>query len=164
MNAVGGNFFRNFFCSDTLNFFPHVEILHKFSLTQSAALTDIQNLSFFFSIFNLHLGVATVIFPSCASRPAQSFKAPYQLNCRLLPSWRGNTAVTHVQQQAKAGETKKRGAYNKLNKMTKIRIAKYSSKNGISAAARRFLIELGRNINPSTVRGFKRAYMCTSRK
>ena len=41
----------------------------------------------------------------------------------------------------------------------KIKIGKYSSENRVSAAARRFSAELGRDINPSTIRGFKRAYL-----
>ena len=41
----------------------------------------------------------------------------------------------------------------------KIKIGKYSSENGVSAAARRFSAELGRDINPSTIHGFKRAYL-----
>ena len=47
-------------------------------------------------------------------------------------------AVTRVQQQAKAKETKKREAYIKLDKKMKIGRGKYSSENGISAAARHF--------------------------
>ena len=47
----------------------------------------------------------------------------------------------------------------KLDEEMKIKIGKYSSENGVSAAARRFSAELGRDINPSTIRGFKRAYL-----
>ena len=54
---------------------------------------------------------------------------------------------------------KKRGSYMKLDEEMKIKIGKYSSENGVSAAARRFSAELGRDINPSTIRGFKRAYL-----
>lgn len=52
--------------------------------------------------------------------------------------------------------SRKQGAYIKFDKKMKIKIGKYSSKNGISMAARHFSMELGRNINPSTVCGFKR--------
>ena len=54
---------------------------------------------------------------------------------------------------------KKRGSYMKLDEEMKIEIGKYSSENGVSTAARRFSAELGRDINPSTIRGFKRAYL-----
>ena len=47
----------------------------------------------------------------------------------------------------------------KLDEEIKIKIGKYSSKNGVSAAARCFSAELERDINPSTIRGFKRAYL-----
>ena len=144
MHAIGENFSAKFLQWNFwhTNFFLHVEILHVFSHTQSAVLTvtDIQNLSFFFSIFNLHvtcpnLDVATVIFPSCTLRPARS--------CGALI----NRAVAFchhcVQQQAKAKETKKWGTYIKLDEKTKIRIGKYSSENRMSTAARYLLIELG---------------------
>ena len=67
------------------------------------------------------------------------------LSTKLLPSvfMETNAALIRVQQQAKAKETKKQGAYIKLDKKTKIRIGKYSSENGISAAVRYFLILLG---------------------
>ena len=82
------------------------------------------------------------------------------LSSELAPSAiaEANAAVNRVQQQAKAKETK-RGAYIEFDEKAKIRIGKYSSENGISAVARHFLVELGRNINPSTVRGFKRTYL-----
>ena len=47
----------------------------------------------------------------------------------------------------------------KLDKEMKIKIGKYSSENGVSTAARRFSAELERDINPSTICGFKRAYL-----
>ena len=53
-----------------------------------------------------------------------------------------NTAVNRITQRAK--QSKKRGAYIKLDEKIKIRISKYSSENGISAAARRFSLELAR--------------------
>ena len=40
----------------------------------------------------------------------------------------------------------------------KIRIGKYSSENEVNKAVRHFSMKLGRNINPSTVHGFKRVY------
>ena len=49
-------------------------------------------------------------------------------------------AVNRAAQRAK--ESKKQGAYIKLEEKTKIRISKYSSENGIGAAARRFSLEL----------------------
>ena len=52
-----------------------------------------------------------------------------------------------------------RGTYIKFAEKMKIKTGKYSSENGISAAARHFSMELGRNVNPSTVCGFKRAYL-----
>ena len=51
-----------------------------------------------------------------------------------------NAAVDHAAQRAK--ETKKRGAYIKLDEKTEIRISTYSSENGIGAAARRLSLEL----------------------
>ena len=82
------------------------------------------------------------------------------LSSELSPSAiaEANTAVNRVQ-QAKAKETKKRGPYIKFDEKTKIKIGKYSSENGVHAAARHFSMELGKNINPSTIRGFKRAYL-----
>ena len=47
----------------------------------------------------------------------------------------------------------------KLDEEMKIKIGKYSSENGVSAAARHFSAELERDINPSMIRGFKRAYL-----
>ena len=71
-----------------------------------------------------------------------------------------NAAVNNLQQPMSRGEgAKKRGSYVKLDEEMKIKIGKYSSENGVSAAARRFSAELGRDINPSTIRGFKRAYL-----
>ena len=82
------------------------------------------------------------------------------LSSELSPSAiaEANTAVNRVQ-QAKAKEMKKRGPYIKFDEKTKIKIGKYSSENGVHAAARHFSMELGKNINPSTIRGFKRAYL-----
>ena len=71
-----------------------------------------------------------------------------------------NAAVNNLQQAMPRGMgVEKRGSYMKLDEEIKIKIGKYSSKNGISAAARCFSAELGRDINPSTIRGFKRAYL-----
>ena len=82
------------------------------------------------------------------------------LSTELSPSaiTEANAAVTHVQQQAKAKEIKKRGAYIKFDEKTKIRIGKYSSENGISVAARHFSIRI-----PSIVYVGKvaRDYECT---
>ena len=69
-----------------------------------------------------------------------------------------NAAVNGVQ-QAKTKGTKKRGTYVKYDEKMKIKMGKYSSKNGIHAVVRHFSLELGRNINPSTIRGFKKAYL-----
>ena len=66
-----------------------------------------------------------------------------------------NAAVNGVQQ----AKTKKRGTYIKYDEKMKIKMGKYSSENGIHAAAKHFSLELGRNINPSTIRGFKKAYL-----
>ena len=52
------------------------------------------------------------------------------------PSRRPTLLSIAAAQRAK--ETMKRGAYIKLDEKTKIRISKYSSENGIGAAARRF--------------------------
>ena len=54
---------------------------------------------------------------------------------------------------------KKGGSYMKLDEEMKIKIGKYSSENRVSAAVRRFSAELGRDINPSTIRRFKQAYL-----
>ena len=65
------------------------------------------------------------------------------LSTELSPSaiMEANIAVTRrMQQQAKAKETKKQGAYIKLDEKMKIRIGKYSNENGISAAVRHFSI------------------------
>ena len=120
-----------------------------FCLTQSAVL-GVQSLSFFFSIFNLHVpcpnfDVTTVIFPSYTHVRRDMLDPVGLLSTELSPSafMETNAALIRVQQQAKVKETKKQGAYIKLDKKTKIRIGKYSSKNGISAAARYFLILLG---------------------
>ena len=61
------------------------------------------------------------------------------LSSELSPSAiaEANTAVNRVQ-QAKAKETKKRGPYIKFDEKTKIKIGKYSSENGVHAAARHF--------------------------
>ena len=60
-------------------------------------------------------------------------------------------------QQANTKGSKKRGMYIKYDEKMKIKMGKYSSENGIHAAVRHFSLELGRNINPSTIRGFKKA-------
>jgi len=71
-----------------------------------------------------------------------------------------NAAVNNLQQAMPRGVgAKKRGSYMKLDEEMKIKIGKYSSENGVSAAARRFSAELGRDINPSTIRGFKQVYL-----
>ena len=66
-----------------------------------------------------------------------------------------NAAVNRVQ-HAKAKETKKRGAYIKFDEKTKIQIEKLLERERGERGSK---AELGRNINPSTVRGFKRAYL-----
>ena len=43
--------------------------------------------------------------------------------------------------------------------MTRAKIGRYASKNGVATAARRFSRELKVTINESTVRGIKRAYL-----
>ena len=68
-----------------------------------------------------------------------------------------NAAVNNFMSRGEGA--KKRGSYVKLDEEMKIKIGKYSSENGVSAAARRFSAELGRDINPSTIHGFKRAYL-----
>ena len=85
---------------------------------------------------------------------------PRPLSLELSPSAiaEANAAVNGVQ-QAKTKGTKKRGTYIKYDEKMKIKMGKYSSKNGIHVAARHFSLELGRNINPSTIRGFKKAYL-----
>ena len=65
-----------------------------------------------------------------------------------------NASVNRMQ-HAKAKETKKRGAYITFDEKMKIKIGKYSSENRVSTAARHFLMELGSNINSSTVCRFK---------
>ena len=71
-----------------------------------------------------------------------------------------NAAVNNLEQAIPRGVgVKKRGSYMKLDEEMKIKIGKHSSENGVSAAARRFSAELGRDINPSTIHGFKRAYL-----
>ena len=62
-------------------------------------------------------------------------------------------------QQAKINGSEKRGTYIKCDEKVKIKIGKYSSENGIHAAARNFSLELGRNINSSTIHGFKKVYL-----
>ena len=64
-----------------------------------------------------------------------------------------NAAVNNLQQAMP------RSVGVKVDEEMKIKIGKYSSENRVSAAARRFSAELGRDINPSTIRGFKRAYL-----
>ena len=60
-----------------------------------------------------------------------------------------NAVVNNLQQAMPRGMgAKKRGSYMKLDEEIKIKIGKYSSENGVSAAARRFLAELGRDVNP----------------
>ena len=82
------------------------------------------------------------------------------LSAELSPSTitEANAAVNGVQ-QAKTKGSKKRGTYIKYDEKMKIKMGKHSSENGIHAAARHFSFELGRNINPSTIRGFKKAYL-----
>ena len=60
-----------------------------------------------------------------------------------------NAAVNNLQQaMPRSVGVKKRGSYMKLEEM-KIKIGKYSSENRVSAAARRFSAELGRDIIPA---------------
>ena len=68
----------------------------------------------------------------------------------------GTSSVVNDVQQAM---TKKRGLYVKYGENMKIKIGKHLSENGVNAAARHFSLELGRNINPSTIHGFKKAYL-----
>ena len=67
------------------------------------------------------------------------------LSTELSPSAiaEANSAVTRVQQQAKAKETKKWGAYivHQAWREDEDQDGKYSSENGISIAARHFSIE-----------------------
>ena len=71
-----------------------------------------------------------------------------------------NAAVNNLQQaMPRSVGVKKGGSYMKLDEEMKIKIGKYSSENRVSAAARCFSAELGRDINPSTIRGFKQAYL-----
>ena len=50
-----------------------------------------------------------------------------------------NAAVNNLQQAMPRGvRAKKRGSYMKLDEEMKIKIGKYSSENGVSAAARHF--------------------------
>ena len=80
------------------------------------------------------------------------------LSSELSPSAisEANAAVNHATQRAK--ESKKREAYIKLDEKTKIRIGKYSSENGVSVAAKRFSMELWRDINLNTVHGYKKKH------
>jgi len=65
-----------------------------------------------------------------------------------------NAAVNNLQQAMPRGVgAKKWGSHMKLDKEMKIKIGKCFSKNGVSPAARRFSAELGRDMNPSMIRG-----------
>ena len=63
-----------------------------------------------------------------------------------------NAVVTSAQQEATKA---KRGPYLKLSNELKAKIWKYASENGNSVAARHFSKVLGKELNPSTIRGLK---------
>ena len=68
-----------------------------------------------------------------------------------------NAAVTSARQEE--ATKAKRGSYLKLSNELKAKIGKHASENGNSAAARHFSKVLGKELNPSTIRGLKKVYL-----
>lgn len=69
------------------------------------------------------------------------------------------SANEQVREARKEKVQPKRGPYHKLSAVTRARIGRYASENGVVVAARRFSRELKITINESTVRGIKRSYL-----
>ena len=102
------------------------------------------------------------IFKYSSTAPRDLPNPTGPLSCELSSSaiTAANAALNNLQQaMPRSVGVKKRGSYMKLDEEMKIKIGKYSSENGVSAAARHFSAELERDINPSMIRGFKRAYL-----
>ena len=68
-----------------------------------------------------------------------------------------NTAITSARQEE--ATKAKRGPYQQLSNELKAKIGKHASENGNSAAARHFSKVLGKELNPSTIRGLKKVYL-----
>ena len=68
-----------------------------------------------------------------------------------------NAAVTSARQEE--ATKAKRGPYLKLSNELKAKIGKHASENENSAAARHFSKVLGKELNPSTIRGLKKVYL-----
>ena len=81
------------------------------------------------------------------------------LSAELSPSaiTEANAVVNGVQ-QAKTKGNKKRGTYIKYDEKMKIKMVKYSSENGIHAAARHFFLELGISTQALFVDSRKRTF------
>ena len=54
---------------------------------------------------------------------------------------------------------RKRGEYNHYSPDQRYKIAKYAVENGVSKAAKHFSKHLGKNINESSIRTIKKAYL-----